>query len=354
MSPNEKTWGLPGSRSKAEKQEMKAQIAAEQERRSRLGVPAVAGGVLYLLSGIIISSTLNGAPTVGVLQGIAPALRGVASPQESARAAEVRFVSHHAFALIAGSALSALSLLALTAVLLVLLKASRLRRPEGIWQAAVPVVIVGGVGFALVGLGHQIATAILSHSFTTGTDFSNKAVDRVLATGGVNVAAQYISLMTGLALTAGMIYTCTTSMRLGLLTRWMGFLGILAALLIFLPIGGATLEVIPAFWMAALGILFMGRWPNGDLPAWTSGEARQWPTAAEMRAQREAETGGGKPQAGKQKQAKGSQGGGARNGGAAKPAEQTTPEAGSDPAPVAPAGNGRQAGRKRRKRGPRG
>lgn len=334
MSPNEQTRGLPGS----EKQERKVQIAEEQERRAKLAVPSLAGGVLYLLSGIIISYTLNGAPTVGVLQGIAPALKGIASPQESPRAAEVRFVSHHAFALIAGSALSALSLFALTAALLVLLRSSRLRRPEGIWQGAIPVVIVGGVGFALVGLGHQIATAILSHNFTTGTDFSNKAVDRVLTTGGVNVGAQYISLLAGLALTAGMIYTCTTSMRLGLLTRWMGFLGILAALLIFLPIGGATLEVIPAFWMAALGILFMGRWPNGDLPAWTSGEARPWPTAAEMRAQREAETGA-------QRQAKG----GARNGVAAEPA---TPEAGASPAPVAPAGGG-QAGRKRRKRGSR-
>ena len=37
-------------------------------------MPAFAGGVLYLLSAIIIASTLNGAPTVGLLQGLAPAL----------------------------------------------------------------------------------------------------------------------------------------------------------------------------------------------------------------------------------------------------------------------------------------
>jgi len=348
-------------RSKAEKQELKAHTAEEIARRTRLGVPAVAGGVLYLLSGIIISSTLNGAPTVGVLQGIAPALKGIANPQESARAAEVRFVSHHAFALIAGSALSALSLLALTAMLLLLLKASEYRREEGIWQAAVPVVIVGGVGFAAVGLGHQIATAILSHNFATGSDFSNKAVDEVLTTGGVNLAAQYISLLTGLALTAGMIYTCTISMRLGLVTRWMGFVGILSALLIFLPIGGATLEVIPAFWMAALGILYMGRWPNGDLPAWTSGEARPWPTSAEMRAQREAEAGGGKQQAAKQRQADKKQPGkkqpkDPRAGGSANgvPRDLSGADSDTDPAPVVPTGGGRRQGRKRRKRGSRG
>ena len=46
-------------------------------------VPAFAGGFLYLLSAIIISSTLPGAPTVGVVQGLTPALEGVANPAVS-------------------------------------------------------------------------------------------------------------------------------------------------------------------------------------------------------------------------------------------------------------------------------
>ncbi len=54
--------------------EIKQRIAHETARRARLSVPAFAGGVLYLLSGIIISETLKGAPTVGLLQGIEPAI----------------------------------------------------------------------------------------------------------------------------------------------------------------------------------------------------------------------------------------------------------------------------------------
>lgn len=293
MASNGKSDRGESTRPKAGKAEIAEQVAWESERRARLAVPAIAGGVLYLLSGIIISSTLNGAPNVGVLQGIAPALKGIADPTESPRAAEVRFVSHHAFALIAGSALMALALVALTGILLLLVKASKFRRPES-WPATAPLVIFGGIGFALISLGHQIATAILSHEFTTGTDFSNSAVDHVLTSGTVNVVAQYISLIAGLALAVGMVVASLNAMRTGLLTRWMGIVGVLAALLIFLPIGGATLELIPAFWMAAAGLLFMGRWPGaaGEPPAWAAGEARPWPSQAEMRAQQQAEAAG--------------------------------------------------------------
>lgn len=310
------------------------QVAWESARRSRLAVPAIAGGVLYLLSGVVISSTLNGAPTVGLLQGIAPALKGVAHPPESARAPEVRFVSHHALTLIAGSALMAIALLVLTAVLLLLANGARFRRPESM-SAMVPLVIVGGLGFAFISLAHQIATAVLSNEFTAGHDFTNRAVEHVLTTGTVNVVSQYISLLAGLALAAGMIVTSLNSMRVGLLPRWMGIVGILSALLIFLPIGGATLELIPAFWLAACGMLLMGRWPSGDPPAWAAGAARPWPSQAEMRARQEADRGGS---------GRSGRSGGSRNGGTA------TLPAGEDAPPAAEASN---RSRKRRKRSAR-
>ena len=78
-----------------------------------------------------------------------------------------------------------------------------------------------------------------------------------------------------------MIAIVVSAMRVGLLTRWMGVLGIFTGVLILLPIGGATLEVVPAFWMVAMGILLRGRWPDGDPPAWAAGEARPWPSQAE-------------------------------------------------------------------------
>ncbi len=270
--------------------EVAAQLAWESERRVRLGVPALAGGFLYLFGALIIGEALGKAPTVGLLQGVSPALKGVAKPHESPRAAEVRYISHHAFPLIAGSVLSALALLALTAVLFLLVRATKFRRP-GSWPAALPLALFGGIGFAAVAIAHQIAFAVLTHDFATGHDFSNRAVDRAISTSPVDTFFAYVSLVAGLSLTVGMIAACVGAMRCGLLTRWMSVVGIFAALLIFLPIGGETLTLVPAFWMAAMGLLFMGRWPGEEPPAWAAGEARPWPSQAELRARQRAAAG---------------------------------------------------------------
>src|SRR5579872_7379218 len=145
--------------------EIAAQVERESERRTRLAVPAFAGGMLYLLSAIIIASTLKGAPTVGLLQGLSPALSGEAEPSLSPRAAEVKFISHHSFALLTGSVLAAIAVGALTLILLLLLDATRFRRPQT-WAGARPLVLFGGVAVAIVSVGHQIVSAIETHNFT--------------------------------------------------------------------------------------------------------------------------------------------------------------------------------------------
>jgi hypothetical protein len=270
--------------------EIRQQVAKEIDRRSRLAVPAFAGGVLYLLSSIIISSTLNGAPTVGLLQGLTPALSGVADPALSPRAGEVKFISHNALPLISGSILASIAIGVLTLVLLVILDATRFRRPDT-WSAARPLVLYGGIALATVSIGHQLVSAIETHKFAVGHDFSSHAVDQALTKGTANMVIDYVDLLAGLALAAGMITTMLSALRVGLLPRWLGFLGIFTGLLIFLPIGGAQLQVIPALWMVMIGILFIGRWPT-EPPAWVSGEARPWPTAVERRAAAQQEAGG--------------------------------------------------------------
>jgi len=251
-------------------------VAAETARRNRLAVPAFAGGFLYLLSAIIISETLNGAPTVGLVQGLAPALSGVANPAVSPRANEVKFISHHSFSLVAGSALAAIAVATLTLVLLLLVRATRFRRPET-WAATLPLVLYGGIAVATVSVGHQVVAAIETHNFAVSANHSNSAVEHALTTGTANVIVDYLDLFAGLALAAGVIAAMTGALRVGLLPRWMGMLGILAGVLIFLPIGGAELQVVPAFWMVMMGILYVGKWPNGEPPAWAAGEAMPWP-----------------------------------------------------------------------------
>jgi hypothetical protein len=42
-------------------------------------------------------------------------------------------------------------------------------------------------------------------------------------------------------------------------------------------------EIIQAFWLGAVGALYLGNWPGGRGPAWETGHADPWPTAAERR-----------------------------------------------------------------------
>lgn len=265
--------------------EISEHVAGETERRNRLAVPAFGGGFLYLISAIIIASTTNSAPTVGLLQGLGPALSGVANPPVSPRTAGVKFISHHAFALIAGGVLSAISLTILTLILLFLSSAISFRRPQS-WRFARPLLIIGGTGLILTSVGHQVVSAIETHKFAVGHDHTNHAVEQALLTSPANAVVGYIELLAGLSLVAGMVATSINALRVGLLPRWMGMLGIFTSLLIFLPDIGAELQVIPAFWIVMMGILLLGRWPKptGDPPAWVAGVAVPWPARGGGRA----------------------------------------------------------------------
>jgi len=109
----------------------------------------------------------------------------------SARAEEVKYLSHHAFGLIAGSVLEAIAAVALTLVLLFLLSATRFRRAETP-RAAGPLVIAGGVGLAVFGIASQVVRAIRTHQFATGHNFSEAAVEHALTKGAANLAIGYL------------------------------------------------------------------------------------------------------------------------------------------------------------------
>jgi hypothetical protein len=276
------------------KAEIREQTSRELHRRSRLAVPSFAGGFLYLLSAIIGTATQNGLPTVGPLQGLAPALEGKANAPISPRTEEVKFISHHAFALIASSAVAAVAIIALTLILLLLYDAASFRRPET-WRQARLLLIFGGAGVAFTSIGHQVVGAIETHKFAVGHDLSRHAVEQALTKNTPTIVFAYLGLLASLALVVGMVVVLLSALRAGLLPRWMAFLGMFAALLILLPSAGATLQLIPAFWMVMMGMLLAGRFPGGDPPAWEAGEARPWPSRAQMQAERSGRTPAGTP-----------------------------------------------------------
>ena len=87
---------------------------------------------------------------------------------------------------------------------------------------------------------------------------------------------QFSGLAGYLALLVGLMYTGLWSMRTGLLSRFWGSLGMavgVAALIGFTP--------IVFIWFIYLGLLLIGKLPNGRPPAWAAGEAVPWPTAGQ-------------------------------------------------------------------------
>jgi hypothetical protein len=63
----------------------------------------------------------------------------------------------------------------------------------------------------------------------------------------------------------------------------MAILGVIAGVLLVLQLVPLVPTVLQAFWLGAVGALFLGNWPGGRGPAWDTGEPDPWPTPAERR-----------------------------------------------------------------------
>jgi hypothetical protein len=74
-------------------------------------------------------------------------------------------------------------------------------------------------------------------------------------------------------------------MRAGLLTRFLGILGVVAGVLGVLP-QLMPMPIVQSFWLIAVGLLLMGAGRAGLPPAWRTGRAEPWPTAREAAEQR--------------------------------------------------------------------
>lgn len=78
-----------------------------------------------------------------------------------------------------------------------------------------------------------------------------------------------------LALAFSFVVVALNAMRAGLLSRFVGILGVIVGALVVLPL--VPLPIVQIFWLGALGLLFLDRWPGGRGPAWETGEATPWP-----------------------------------------------------------------------------
>ena len=182
-----------------------------------------------------------------------------------------------------GSLVAALSLLALGWTLFWLWGAARARdaniRPSFIGWIAAAGAVIQAISVVLYAVFFGIAASdFVSHGSQTWPEAN------ALLNKSPLVAAQIGNYLGLLLLAVGFTLTSLNAMRVGLLTRFLGYLGIIAAVLTIIPL--VPIPVVEAYWLLALAYLLSGRWPNAVPPAWSSGRAEPWPSSQELRAAR--------------------------------------------------------------------
>jgi MFS family permease len=251
----------------------------EQSRRAQAAAASIAAGVLTIAGGAIAAAVYSSLPTVPVLDALRERFDPHA-PQPGLKALQVRWYDANAVKLILVSVVLALAGAAIGLALSHLYRSVKARRPE-LPRHVVYAAIAGAVLVAISGVVQAIGLTAEASSFASAPQQTSGAARDVLQ-GPVVVAALLLRQVGVFALGFAFVVLALNGMRVGLLTRFMGVLGIIVGVLFIIPIG-SSLPIVQAFWLAALGVLFLGRWPSGMPPAWVTGEAQPWPSQQALR-----------------------------------------------------------------------
>jgi hypothetical protein len=237
-----------------------SELEAERSRGRVAGAAMILAGVLIAI-GLVWSGLVN------------------RDRPEKGDAARLRFFDDHAAALIASSTVRAVGFLLLIFAIVHLYRATKARKPE-IASVQLVVGIFGAVAFAIGSIGQGIALANEAADFVTrhfpSTQAANDAANDV-ATKPLPLAMSVTAFAGTIALSFWFVIGSLNAMRVGLLTRFMGVLGIIVGpgfIFGFAP-------PVMVLWLIGVGILFLGHWPQGLPPAWERGKAIPWPKAGE-------------------------------------------------------------------------
>ena len=229
-----------------------AELQRERIRGRYAGVAAILAGILFPVGVFWSQSITNDRPTDN-------------------EPAELRFFHRHADTLLWSSALRAVALLLLIVVTLHLYRATRSRKPDTN-PVVMFVAVFGPAALAIGGFAHDVFLAVVSADFA-GRDFQTIDLAEDLSSSWVRLITIGLSVAGTIGLAFWFIIGSLNAMRAGLLTRFMGVLGVI--------IGPAFLfglaPLLITFWLLAVGALFLGVWPRSAPPAWAAGEAVPWP-----------------------------------------------------------------------------
>ena len=272
----------------------------EARQAPRAAAAAAASAVLVIGSGVATAALFNDAPVSGIVDSLARAGRpGGVGDLPSLRTPYYEFYDDRAGTVLLTALARGVGFVAVAFMLVYLGMAVR-NRSEGFRRMWIYVSLAGGVLGAIATIMFTIGTTSEISGFLDGPRTVDRAGD--IGDSSILVTAQLIGIpgtqaigLASLALGLGWVVICLNAMRVGLLTRFMGVLGIICGALIVLPIL-SPLPIVQTFWLGAMALLLLGRWPNGVPPAWSTGEATPWPSQQEVREARAAQRRGAEPE----------------------------------------------------------
>ena len=241
--------------------ENQSQLAWER----KFGRPAAAAAIISLILGVAAQVVASAAAT-----------------QEGGAREDLQKLDANAGSALAGTILYCLSVALLALVLLYLLRCVRHRREEASRFAVAPLIVVAPLLIAIGSVLLQLDVAGVASDFVEGGPQSERRADRLLEDR--SPVPVFMGFAGNIALGFGFIVTCLNAMRAGLLTRFMGILGIIVGALYVLPVPGVG-SIIQIFWLGALAAIFANLWPGGRGEAWETGRPGVWLSAAEQRRQ---------------------------------------------------------------------
>jgi hypothetical protein len=300
-------------------------LADEARRRKQAGAVAIAAGLLTIVSGALAAIVYSDKPTIALIDALREHL-SANPPVPGLKVRQALFYDTNAVKVILVSVLLALAAIAMGLALSHLYRSTKARRPE-MPSVAIVTAIAGASIVAVSEIAIAISIVVEVHKLAASAHPTAAAARDALepSTALVGGALRQLGVV---VLGAGWIIISLNAMNVGLLTRFMGVLGIIVGGLFIIPLG-ASLPIVQAFWLVALGALFLGYWPSGLPPAWVTGEAQPWPTQQELRDQRAERQAASEP---------------------SKPSRRQRPEPPETPAPEAPARPAHPSSKKRKRK----
>jgi hypothetical protein len=228
--------------------------AVEWERRwaRRVAIAAIAAAFLFL-AGVILQAGLV---------------------DQKDEATQLTSTHDHSTALLGGAILLAVGAAFFSAPLYYLLRAAKARN-DTIRSSMLAFAFIGPILLGVRSILGWIATRDIANTFIAGSNHSADTAKHLIDSSNLADTATALGLPAVLGLVVAMVYIPLMAMRVGLISRFWGTLGMA------LGVGAALLGLVAfvglAFWFAYIGFLIGGWLKDGRPPAWDAGEAIPWP-----------------------------------------------------------------------------